>query len=238
MIHMHQIEGKITCDISVETLSAPAYPKEFVRRRIAETGIIPAVRVSSEEDALFVAEALAEAEIPIIEVSTSFPGAIRFVSHIAESLPSVIVGAGGVTDIGMLRRCLDEGARFVAMDGSIPEVLELAIEAETLAISGALTPTEVIAAWKAGSDFIKVFPCDAVGGHSYIRSLKSALPQIRFIAAGGVNQQTASGFIAAGATALSIGKELVPAEAFHLRQSQRIQELGRRYLSAVASARP
>jgi 2-dehydro-3-deoxyphosphogluconate aldolase/(4S)-4-hydroxy-2-oxoglutarate aldolase len=113
----------------------------------------------------------------------------------------------------------------------------MAAKEEIVVFPGALTPTEIIAAWKAGSDFVKVVPCDAMGGPSYIRSLKTALPQVRLIAAGGVNRLTAFNYIAAGATALGLGKELIPREAIRLRQSQRIQELARRFLTSVGDGR-
>jgi 2-dehydro-3-deoxyphosphogluconate aldolase / (4S)-4-hydroxy-2-oxoglutarate aldolase len=223
--------------VDFENLTTAGITKKEVRYRIAEIGVIPAVRVASEEDALFAAEVLAKAGIPIIEISVIFPGALRIISHLVKSIPNMIVGAGSVLSADMARRCLAEGAKFLTSDGLVREVVEFAIREEVVILPGALTPTEVIAAWKAGSDFVKVFPCDAVGGHSYIRSLKSAFPQIRLIAAGGVNQRTALDFITAGATALGVGKDLIPAEAIRLRQDQRIHELARRFLSSVYSGR-
>jgi 2-dehydro-3-deoxyphosphogluconate aldolase/(4S)-4-hydroxy-2-oxoglutarate aldolase len=211
--------------------------KDEVRYRISHVGIIPAVRVGSEEDALFVAETLAEAGIPIVEMSMTFPGAIHAVTHLADRLPEMAVGAGSVLDAEMARRCVGEGARFLTTDGLVPEVMEFASREDVVVLPGALTPTEVIAAWKAGADFVKVVPCDAVGGSNYIRSLKTALPQVRLIAAGGVNQKTALSFITAGATALGVGRDLIPTEAVQLRQGQRIHELARRFLSAVQSGR-
>jgi 2-dehydro-3-deoxyphosphogluconate aldolase/(4S)-4-hydroxy-2-oxoglutarate aldolase len=223
--------------IHVEHLSLETSTKEDVRCRIAETGVIPAVRVAFAEDAFFVADALAEAGIPILEISTVFPGAFQAISHLAEMLPNTVVGAGNIMDTEVARRCLDEGAKFLTTDGLVREVVELAIREDVVVFPGALTPTEVIAAWQSGADFVKVMPCDAVGGPSYIRSLKSAMPQVQFIAAGGVHQRSALSFITAGATALGVGRDLVPAEAIRLRQSQRIQELARRFLSSVNSGR-
>jgi len=104
-------------------------------------------------------------------------------------------------------------------------------------MAGALTPTEVIAAWKAGSDLVKVFPCAQVGGDTYIKALKGPFPKVPLIASGGVNQQTASAFILAGAAALGIGGELIPRAAIELRQPERIRELARRFLNLVKMAR-
>jgi 2-dehydro-3-deoxyphosphogluconate aldolase / (4S)-4-hydroxy-2-oxoglutarate aldolase len=223
--------------IDFENLTAARIAKEEVRHRIGDIGVIPAVRVACEEDALFAAEALAEAGIPIVEISVTFPGALHVICHLVERLPDLIVGAGSILDARMARRCLDEGASFLTTDGLVLEVIEFAIRESIVVFPGALTPTEVIAAWRAGSDFVKVVPCDAAGGSNYIRSLKSALPQVPLIAAGGVNQRTASSFITAGATALGVGRDLIPAEAIRLRQTQRVQELARRFLSAVDNGR-
>ena len=234
---MAQTMRQVTREISLQISTPATATKKQVRHRISEVGIIPAICVASEEDALFAAEALTEAGIPIIEVSVTFPGAFHFVSHLAERLPDMIVGAGGILDAETARRCLDRGASFLMTDGFVPEVLELGNQEEITVASGAMTPTEVIAAWRAGSDFVKVFPCDAVGGASYIRSLKTALPQIRLIAAGGINDRTASSFITAGASALCVGNDLIPADAIRLRQAHRIQELGRRFLHSVDSGR-
>jgi 2-dehydro-3-deoxyphosphogluconate aldolase / (4S)-4-hydroxy-2-oxoglutarate aldolase len=115
--------------------------------------------------------------------------------------------------------------------------VQFARKENVLMMAGALTPTEVITAWKAGSDFVKVFPCAQMGGDTYIKALKGPFPQIPLIAAGGVNQRTASGFILAGAEALGIGGELIPTGAIQLRQPEQIRELARRFLSFVKIAR-
>ena len=117
------------------------------------------------------------------------------------------------------------------------QLVELAAKANVLVMAGAMTPTEVTTAWKAGSDFVKVFPCAPIGGDAYIRALRGPFPQVPLIAAGGVNQQTASNFILAGATALGIGGELIPKAAIDLRQPERIRELARRFLKLVKTAR-
>jgi len=211
--------------------------KQEVRGRIEEVGIIPAVRVSSTEDALFAAEAVSQGGIPIVEVTLTVPDAHRVISHLVQNAPEVIVGAGGVPDVETARRCLDAGAKFLASDGLDPEVVTFAAKESVVVIPGTLSPSEVLRAWKLGPDFVKVVPCAQVGGDSYIRALKAMFPKVPLIAAGGVNQQTAANFILAGAVALGIGAELIPREAIRMRQPDRIAELARRFSGFVSSAR-
>jgi 2-dehydro-3-deoxyphosphogluconate aldolase / (4S)-4-hydroxy-2-oxoglutarate aldolase len=211
--------------------------RQEVRRRIEEVGIIPSIRVSSTDDALFAAEAVARGGIPIVEVTLTVPEATKVIKHVAQHAPEVIVGAGSVLDPETARRCLDAGARFLTSDGLDPETVKFAVQEGVVVIPGALTPTDIIAAWKLGPDFVKVVPCAHVGGDSYIRSLKAMFPNVPLVAAGGVNQRTALGFLLAGAVALGIGGELIPREAIRRRQPERIAELARRFTNAVSSAR-
>jgi 2-dehydro-3-deoxyphosphogluconate aldolase / (4S)-4-hydroxy-2-oxoglutarate aldolase len=211
--------------------------KEQVRARIEEIGILPAVRVGSAEHARFASEALHRAGIPIAEITMTVPGALEVISDLAQSLPEMIVGGGTVLDVETAQRCVDAGAKFLTSTGYVPEVVEFARKKRMLVIPGALTPTEVIMAWKGGSDFIKIFPCAPVGGENYIRALKVPFPNVPLIAAGGVNQQTASHYILAGASALGVGGELIPREALEHRQEERIHELARRFLARVKDAR-
>jgi 2-dehydro-3-deoxyphosphogluconate aldolase/(4S)-4-hydroxy-2-oxoglutarate aldolase len=211
--------------------------KQEVRSRIEEIGIIPAVRVSSAEDALFATEAVSRGGIPIVEVTLTVPEAHKVISHLVRNAPEVIVGAGGVNDVKIARSCLDAGASFLTSDGFDAEIVGLAVEENAVVIPGTLTPSEVLRAWKMGPDFVKVVPCAQVGGESYIRALKAMFPNVPLIAAGGVNQQTASTFILAGAVALGIGAELIPREAIRRRQPDRISELARRFTGFVSSSR-
>jgi 2-dehydro-3-deoxyphosphogluconate aldolase / (4S)-4-hydroxy-2-oxoglutarate aldolase len=211
--------------------------KEQIRAGIEEIGIIPGVRVSNPDYARYAGEALYHAGIPIAEITMTVPHAPDVISHLAKSFPSMIVGAGTVLDAGTARQCIDAGANFLTSPGLVPEVVEVALKSGVVVFPGALTPTEVIAAWKTGADFVKIFPCAPVGGPSYIRSLKIPLPQVPLIAAGGVNQHSAANFIVAGAAALGIGSELIPREALQRRQEEQIQELSRRFLQIVKSAR-
>ena len=211
--------------------------KEEVRARIEEIGIIPAVRVTAAEHARYAAEALHRSGIPIAEITMTVPGAIEVISAVAQSIPEMIVGAGTVLDVETAQRCVDAGAKFLTSTGFVPEVVEFAVKRGILAIAGAMTPTELINAWKAGADFVKIFPCGQLGGDSYIRALKQPFPNVPLIASGGVNQQTASNYILAGASALGIGGELIPKEALQRKQEHRIRELARRFLSKVGDAR-
>jgi 2-dehydro-3-deoxyphosphogluconate aldolase/(4S)-4-hydroxy-2-oxoglutarate aldolase len=211
--------------------------REEVRARIEEVGIFPAVRVASAELALFAAESVNEAGIPIVEITMTVPGAVDVITQLARNYPGLIVGAGTVLDADTAQRCLDAGARFLTSPGLVPEVVEFALKKNTVIIPGALTPSEVIAAWKAGVDFVKIFPCAPVGGEKYIRALKVPLPQVSLIASGGVNQLTAADFILAGASAIGIGSELMPREALQMRKREWIHELARRFTTIVREAR-
>jgi 2-dehydro-3-deoxyphosphogluconate aldolase / (4S)-4-hydroxy-2-oxoglutarate aldolase len=211
--------------------------KEQVRARIEEIGIIPAIRVSSPQDAMFAAETVCRSGIPIVEVTMTIPGAIEVITELAQNNPNVIAGAGTVFDLETARRCLDSGAQFLTSTGLDLDIVAFAVRHDVVVLPGALTPTEVMAAWKARPDFVKIFPCSQVGGPSYIRALKGPFPHIPFIAAGGVNQQTVADFILAGAVAVGIGGELIPHEAIHLRQEHWIGELARRFAAMVKDAR-
>jgi 2-dehydro-3-deoxyphosphogluconate aldolase/(4S)-4-hydroxy-2-oxoglutarate aldolase len=211
--------------------------RKDVCAKIQEIGIVPAVRTSSTEDARFAAEAVAHSGIPIVEITMTVPGALEVIAHLVNHLPDVIVGAGTLLDVDTARSCVDAGVAFLTSPGLDLEIVEFAKKENIAVMAGALTPTEVITAWKAGSDFVKVFPCAQVGGDSYIRALRGPFPQVQLIAAGGVNQQTASHFILAGAAALGIGRELIPREALEKKEEGRIRELARRFLHSVKTAR-
>jgi 2-dehydro-3-deoxyphosphogluconate aldolase/(4S)-4-hydroxy-2-oxoglutarate aldolase len=211
--------------------------KAEVRARIHEIGIIPALRVHSPEDALFAAEAVASGGIPIVEVTITVPCALDVIRHLALDRLDVIQGAGTVLDLSWARRCVDAGALFLTSPGFDPKIVEFAAHEGIVVFPGALTPTEVMNAAKAGADFIKIFPCSQVGGPGYIKALKASFPDLPLIAAGGVNQQTAADFILSGAAALGIGKDLIHQDAIQRRDSNWIRELARRYTSMVSQAR-
>jgi 2-dehydro-3-deoxyphosphogluconate aldolase/(4S)-4-hydroxy-2-oxoglutarate aldolase len=211
--------------------------REEIRARIAEIGIIPAVRLYSAADALFAAEAICGAGIPIVEVTTTVPGAVDVIRELARQSPDIIVGAGTLFYEDSARRCLDAGARFITTTGFDLDIVNLALGRDTVVFPGVLTATEAMAAFKAGCDFVKIFPCAEVGGPTYIRALKASFPQIPLIASGGVNQQTAADYIRAGAVALGIGTDLIHQDAIKHRNASWIRELARRYTNIVTEAR-
>jgi len=212
--------------------------KQRVRERIVEIGIVPVVRASSPREARMAADAVCEGGIPIVEITMTVPGAVDVIRELTKSGSSdVLVGAGTVLNAEAARRCLDAGAQFLVSPGLNLEVVKLAGAERKLMMAGALTPTEVITAWEAGSDFVKVFPCGQVGGAKYIKALKGPLPQVPLVPTGGVNLNTAGEFIEAGAAALGVGGELVQAEALKAGKPEIIVENARKFLAAVNQAR-
>ena len=211
--------------------------KEEVLAKIQEVGIMPGIRTSSAEGGRFAADAIAQGGIPIVEITMTVPKAIEVISDMVRNSPNVIVGAGTVLDLETARRCLAAGAGFLTSPGLDLKIVEFAVKENILVIAGAMTPTEVLAAWQAGSGLVKVFPCAPIGGPAYIRALRGPFPQVPMIAAGGVNQETAADFILAGAAALGIGGRLIPKVALEQREPERISELARRFLRIVKTAR-
>lgn len=211
--------------------------RQEIRARIEQIGIVPAIRVSSAEDAVFAAETVFTGGIGVVEMTTTVPGAVEVIAALKRSSPELLIGAGTVMDLRTAHACLDAGAAFLTSPGLDLEIVRMAEAADVLIIPGALTPSEITAAFKAGTDFIKVFPCSLIGGPSYIKALKAPFQQVALIASGGVNQQTAVDFIRAGAAALGIGEDLIPPEAIRRRNATWIHELTRRFLGMVKDAR-
>jgi 2-dehydro-3-deoxyphosphogluconate aldolase/(4S)-4-hydroxy-2-oxoglutarate aldolase len=211
--------------------------KEQVCARIRETGILPAIRVPTAEDALFAARQMVKWGIPIVELTMTVPGAVGVIEELKRTAPELIVGAGSVIDVDTAHACVDVGAAFITSPGFDSAIVDFTVKHKVAAIPGALTPSEVMRAHKSGADIIKIFPCAQVGGPEYIRALRNPFPSLALIASGGVNQQTAGPFIRAGATALGIGGELIPPEAIARRDENWIHELAGRFLSIVERAR-
>ena len=212
--------------------------KEEIAQRIRNIGIVPVVRAASAQQAMLAAEAVCAGGIPIVEITMTVPGAIELIAKLVKGVASnVLVGAGTVLDAETAQRCIDAGAQFLVSPGFDLETVQLAKRAGTLIVAGALTPTEVIAAWKAGSDLVKIFPCGTVGGARYIKALKAPLPQIPMVPTGGVNLSTAADFIQAGAVALGIGGELVSASALQSGKIQEIVETARELVAIVRQTR-
>ena len=208
-----------------------------VKSKIDEIGIVPSARVKTAELAQFAAETLYSAGIPVVEITLTLPEAPSDIEKLAKRFSDLVVGAGTVLDEEEARRCVDAGARFLTSPGFVPEVVAYANKSDVAVFPGALTPTEVIAAWKAGADFVKIFPAATAGGSHYVRALKVPLPKIPLIVTGGVNQLTAFDYILAGASAIGAGGELLPKDALRLHQEYRIHELARRFLKMVKEAR-
>ena len=212
--------------------------KQNVRERILEIGIVPVVRAASAREACVAAEAVHEGGIPIVEITMTVPGALDVIRELVKNCGSdVLIGAGTVLNAQAAQNCLDAGAQFLVSPGLNLATVELAVRERKLLMAGALTPTEVMAAWDAGADFIKIFPCGKVGGAKYIKALKGPFPQIPFIPTGGVNLNTAAEFLEAGAVTLGIGGELVQAEALKANKPDVIVENARKFLAIVKHTR-
>ena len=212
--------------------------KSEVQNRIVEIGIVPVVRAASAQQAILAAEAVAAGGIPIVEITMTVPGAVEVIRELTRSLGSrVLVGAGTVLDADAAVRCLEAGAEFLVSPGFDFEMVQVALRNQKVVLPGALTPTEVIQAHRAGVDFVKIFPCGSVGGPAYIKALKAALPQIPMIPTGGVNLTTAADFLRAGAAAVGIGSELISRSELEAGNASTISELARRYVRIVAEVR-
>jgi 2-dehydro-3-deoxyphosphogluconate aldolase/(4S)-4-hydroxy-2-oxoglutarate aldolase len=211
--------------------------KDEVRARVLGVGIIPVVRASSSQEAQFAAQALAAGGIPIVEITATVPSGIEIIREAVKALPDVLVGAGNVLGVESGRRCLDAGAEFLVTPGLDAKTVEYAVEKSAFIVTGALTPTEVITAWQAGSDFVKVFPCAQVGGPHYIRALLGPFPDIPLVPTGGVNLHTAAEFITAGSAALGVGNELVQKAALRSRAHEVIRDTASRFREVVREAR-
>jgi 2-dehydro-3-deoxyphosphogluconate aldolase/(4S)-4-hydroxy-2-oxoglutarate aldolase len=212
--------------------------KEEVRRRICDAGIVPVVRATCTDFAVAAGKAVLEGGIPVVEVTLAAKCAVETIEELTETLgDQMLIGGGNVLDAGEARACLDAGAQFLTSPSFDRDTINLAREAGVLMIAGALTPTEVLSAWRAGADFVNVFPCGKVGGPGYIKSLKSAMPKIPMIPTGGVNLSTAAAFLDAGAAALGVGAELVLPIAVEKRNATPITQAARQYVSILKQRR-
>jgi 2-dehydro-3-deoxyphosphogluconate aldolase/(4S)-4-hydroxy-2-oxoglutarate aldolase len=211
--------------------------REDIRKQIRDIGLIPSIRVDSPEAAIFAAENVAAGGIPIVEISATIPNSDQVIHQLTHRFPSLIVGAEVLAGLDEARRQLDAGAMFLTGPDFDPEITEYCAEHEIVVIPGALTPTEILLAYRAGADFVKVFPCSHVGGEHYIRALKAPLPHVPLIAAGGITQSAAPRFITAGAVALGVGEDLIPRQAIRFREGAWIRELAARFINFVRQAR-
>jgi 2-dehydro-3-deoxyphosphogluconate aldolase/(4S)-4-hydroxy-2-oxoglutarate aldolase len=207
-------------------------------QRIAATGIVPVVRAASGEEALAVVDAIRAGGIDVIELTMSVPGAVDVIRELARRYgDEVLLGAGTVLDAETARACMLAGARFVVSPIVDPGTLTCCRTYGIPAMAGALTPTEVVQAWRAGSDVVKVFPCSAVGGASYVRALKAPLPQIPLMPTGGVALANVGDFIQAGSFAVGAGADLVDVTRVRAGEPGAVTEKARQYVAAIAQAR-
>jgi 2-dehydro-3-deoxyphosphogluconate aldolase/(4S)-4-hydroxy-2-oxoglutarate aldolase len=209
-----------------------------VIQQIVETGVIPVVRASSADEAMRAVDAIKAGGISVLEITMTVPGAVRVIEAVAARYGSeALVGAGTVLDPETARACILAGAEFIVSPALNLETIALCRRYGKVVMPGALTPTEVLTAWQAGADFVKVFPCDSMGGAKYIKSLKAPLPQIQIVPTGGVTLQTAADFIKAGAIALGVGTELVDLKALREGRMDLITERARRFIEIVKESR-
>jgi len=212
--------------------------KADIIQRIRDIGVIPVVRASSAEEAIQVVEAIKAGGVSLLEITMTVPGAVQVIEQLAKRFgDEAIVGAGTVLDPDTARACIEAGARFIVSPALNLETIALCRQQDVPVMPGALTPTEIVTAWNAGADFVKVFPCGAMGGASYIKSLKAPLPQIELVPTGGVTLATAATFIQAGAAAIGVGADLVDVKAIRASQPEKVTAAARAYVEAVRSAR-
>lgn len=212
--------------------------KAAVIQTIRAIGIIPVVRARSADEAIKAIDAIREGGISILEITMTVPGAIGVIEEVSKRFgKEAVVGAGTVLDGETARACILAGARFVVSPSLNLETIEVCRRYGIAVMPGALTPTEVVQAWSAGADFVKVFPAGAVGGASYIKSLKAPLPQIELVPTGGVSLKTAADFIKAGASALGVGADLVDVQAIRDGKQSVITERAQEFVRIVREAR-
>lgn len=211
---------------------------DFTKETIERVGLIPVLRAHSATQAHAVVRALIAGGINVVEVTMTVPGAVDLIKGLKrEYSDDLLLGSGTVTTAEEAGATIEAGAEFVVSPSFHPEVVAVTRDCGKVSIPGALTPTEVITAWRAGADYVKIFPCSAMGGASYLKALLAPFPDLRLIPTGGVTLQTADGFIRAGARALGVGSDLVNLAAIDARTPEVITETARAYLNVLAQVR-
>jgi 2-dehydro-3-deoxyphosphogluconate aldolase/(4S)-4-hydroxy-2-oxoglutarate aldolase len=207
-------------------------------RRISDIGIIPVVRATSAAEAIAIGDAIVAGGIDALEITMTVPGAVEVVKEaVTRYGDRLLVGAGTVLDAEQARACIAAGARFIVAPIVDEGTVAACRAADVAVMPGALTPTEVVRAWRAGADLVKVFPCGAVGGASYIKALRAPLPQIPLVPTGGVTLDTIAGLFAAGAAAVGVGADLCNVSAVRRGDAHQITDTARAYVRAVQTAR-
>ena len=210
--------------------------KSEVIARIREIGVVPVIRASSSEEALAAIEAIVAGGVTAIEVTMTVPGAVELIAQLAPR-EDLLIGAGSVLEPETASECIAAGAKFIVSPATNFDTIQYCNDAEIVVMPGALTPTEIINAWDAGADIVKVFPADSMGGAKYLRSLKAPLPQIKLVPTGGVDQTTAADFIRAGAEAVGVGADLCDVKAIREGRAEGITNAAKKYLEIVRDAR-
>src|SRR5438105_1031282 len=212
--------------------------KTDVIQWIKAAGVIPVVRAASADEAMRAIEAIKAGGLSVLEITMTVPGAVRVIEEVAARYGAdVLVGAGTVLDAETARACMLAGAEFIVSPALNLDTIAMCRRYGKVVMPGALTPTEVLAAWQAGADLVKVFPCDSLGGAKYLKSLKAPLPQVQMVPTGGVSLQTAADFIKAGASALGVGSDLVNDQTLREGLESLITERARRFVEIVQAAR-
>jgi 2-dehydro-3-deoxyphosphogluconate aldolase / (4S)-4-hydroxy-2-oxoglutarate aldolase len=215
-----------------------SWTREKSLEKIRAVGLIPIVRTPSQEHASLAAEAIISGGIGIAEITMTVPHALRVLERVAEKYTAdVLLGAGTVLDAETCRAAILAGAEFIVTPSLDPRVIEMARRYSKPCFPGALTPTEVVTAWQAGADIVKIFPCGLVGGPRYIKALKGPLPHIEMVPTGGVTLETAPQFIKAGSAAVAVGGELVNIEMLREGKLEVITDRANQFLEAIRSAK-
>lgn len=212
--------------------------KQQIVEHIENLGLVPVVRASSADEAMQAIDAIKAGGVNVLEITMTVPGAVRVIEKVADKYGNdVLVGAGTVLDPETARSCLLAGAQFIVSPALNLDTIALCHRYSAPICPGVLTPTEVITAWSAGVDFVKVFPCGSVGGASYVKNLKGPFPHVKIIPTGGVSLKTAADFIKAGAAALGVGTDLVDVKAIREGNAAVVTERAKQFLEIVKEAR-
>jgi 2-dehydro-3-deoxyphosphogluconate aldolase / (4S)-4-hydroxy-2-oxoglutarate aldolase len=212
--------------------------REETKQTLEEVGLIPVLRASSAQVGHALVDAMMAGGVTVVEVTMTVPNALTLLRELKQRHgKKLLLGSGTVTDATQAAATIDAGAEFVVSPSLHLDVIAKTRELGRVSIPGALTPTEVIAAWRAGADYVKVFPCSAMGGASYLKSLLAPFPELRLIPTGGVTLQTAPDFLKAGARALGVGTDLVNAAAIAEGKPDLVTNTARAYLEAIRTAR-
>ena len=209
-----------------------------VVQRIREVGILPVVRAASAAEAMAVGDAIVAGGIDALEITMTVPGAVDVVRDVVKRYGErLVIGAGTVLDADQARACIAAGARFIVSPIVDEATIAECRRADVAVLPGALTATEVVRAWRAGADMVKVFPCGPVGGAAYIKALRAPLPDVPLVPTGGVTLENVGAFFAAGAAAVGVGADLCNVAAVRRGQAQQVTEAARAYARAVRTAR-